>query len=67
MGWDLNDGKVGIEYDKMGRKWERKVGRVYICDIGNEEKVEEVKRGICCIKVERVLSGGCMVEGIEED
>ncbi|ARD57752.1 spore germination protein KA [Bacillus safensis FO-36b] len=63
----LNDRKLAIQYHKVGTKSETKLATVYISDIANQEKVEEVNRRISSIKVDTLISPGSIVEAIEED
>lgn len=63
----LNDRKLAIQYHKIGTKSETKLATVYISDIANQEKVEEVNRRISSIKVDTLISPGSIVEAIEDD
>lgn len=63
----LNDRKLAIQYHKVGTKSETKVATVYISDIANQEKIDEVNKRISSIKVDTLLSPGSIVEAIEDD
>ncbi|WP_353854386.1 spore germination protein [Bacillus sp. Bos-x628] len=63
----LNDRKLALQYHKIGTKSETKIAIVYISDIVNKEKVEEINKRITSIKVDTIISPGSIVEAIEDD